>query len=108
VCVHLVGTMPCPAYVAKFSLHESHHHHHQSQTLYCGLHPLGLQTDGNLRVLDQGCKVDGGNNVKPNFVMVSPSLHICVQACTVKLRSDFCWTLVIPTHQHASRVLSAS
>jgi len=69
VCVCLAGIMPCPAYIAKFSLHESHHH--QSQTLYCGLHPLGLQTDGNLRVLDQGCKVDGSNTVNPNFVMAS-------------------------------------
>jgi len=89
VCVRLLGIMLCPAYVAKFSLHESHHHH-DSQTLYCGLHPLGLQTDGNLRVLDQGCKVDGGNTVKPNFVMAS---RVFIFVCTVKLRSDFCGLL---------------
>ena len=57
VCICFVGTVPCPAHVAKFLLCESYHH--QSQTPYHGFHPSGLQTGGNLRVLDQGCWVDG-------------------------------------------------
>jgi hypothetical protein len=51
--------MPCPAHVAKFNLRESHYHHHQYKTLYCGLNHSGLQFVGNLRVLYQGCRVDG-------------------------------------------------
>jgi len=53
--------MPCqckprPAQAATFYLRESHHLHH---TLYCGLNHSGLQLGGNLRVLYQGCTVDG-------------------------------------------------
>jgi len=55
VCVCLVSTMPCPAHVAMFYLRESHHY----QTLYCGLNWSGLQFGVNLRVLYQGCRVDG-------------------------------------------------
>jgi hypothetical protein len=39
LCVCLVGIMPCPAHIAKFSVHESCH---QSQTLY-QIASLGLK-----------------------------------------------------------------
>lgn len=54
VCVSLIGTVPCPANVTKFSMCESHHQ--QSQTLN---YIAGLPTGGNLRMLDQGCRVEG-------------------------------------------------
>lgn len=57
VCVCFVGTMPCPAHVAKLWLCESHCH--QFQTSYCGLHASGLQIGGNTSVPDWGCRVGG-------------------------------------------------
>ena len=56
VCTCLVGTMPCPAHVANFSLRSSHTL--QFQTLYRELHPSGLQTGWNIRVVGWGCRVD--------------------------------------------------
>jgi hypothetical protein len=57
VCVCALSIMASPAHVAKFSMHESYSH--QSQTSYQGLHLSGPQIGGNLRVLDEGCRVDG-------------------------------------------------
>jgi hypothetical protein len=91
VCVCLVSATPCPAHIAKFLLCESHHH--QSQNPYHGFHPSGTQTGGNLRVLDQGCWVDGVklcNKLFDGFL----SLQTCVEPCIVMMKQDFCWILV--------------
>jgi len=54
-CVCLASTMTFSAYVAKFSLGESH----PRQCEIFGLRPSGLQVGGNVGVLDWGCREDG-------------------------------------------------
>lgn len=48
--------MPCPAQVAKFSLHESQCH--TSLTSYCIYCSSRHKTGGNIRMIDWGCWVD--------------------------------------------------
>jgi hypothetical protein len=68
--------MPYPAHVVKLSLQKSHCH--QTQTLYSRLHPLGLQTNGYLRVIDWGWKL-GGTTLSNQILRWHPkssNLHV--------------------------------
>ena len=88
MCVSCVGTVPCPADVTKFSTCESHHQ--QPQTLN---YTARLPTGGNLRMLDQGCRVEGvtlSNQILcrlPKYPNLFAALH-----CHDK--QDFRWILV--------------
>jgi len=103
VCVCLVGTMPCPAHIARYSVHESHHP--QTQTLYHRFLPSGLKVCGSLRVLDWNCQVDRvtlSNQILwwlPEFSDLSVALHCHAEAgfllnsCEARLVWNDSWVL---------------
>jgi hypothetical protein len=85
--------MSCPAYIAKISLRKWHLY--CSQTTYSTLHYSGFQIVGNLRVIDQGCRVDGvilSNQICDGF----PGLKTCVWPGIFTLKQDCCLILVRP------------
>jgi hypothetical protein len=100
MCACCISTMAFSAYTAKFSLLQSHCH--QSQTSYYGLHSLGLQVSGNLRVLDCSCWV----NVVTLSHQILWWLHMLSNLCKTLhchaearcMLPEFCWYRIPKNH----------
>lgn len=89
VCACFVDTMPCPAHVITFPLHENHTVMSlELRTANC------IHTGGNLRMPYRGCVMDDVAQSN-SFLIASRVVQICVRPCIIMLRQDFCWIVAM-------------